>query len=80
MENNFNHIAKSISPLDGSSNNVPQVVITVHYPVLHLHGPRLIFNPSLRPGSDVDGKENVDGDGIENVDEGICEVIVKFYE
>ncbi|GJS71309.1 ribonuclease H-like domain-containing protein [Tanacetum coccineum] len=26
-------------------------------------------------GSDVDGKENVDGDGIENVDEGIGEVI-----
>ncbi|GKF09812.1 hypothetical protein Tco_0044036, partial [Tanacetum coccineum] len=31
-------------------------------------------------GSDVDGKENVDGDVIENIDEGISEVIVKFYE
>ncbi|GKA41574.1 retrovirus-related pol polyprotein from transposon TNT 1-94, partial [Tanacetum coccineum] len=28
-------------------------------------------------GSDVDGKENVDGDGIKNVDEGIGEVIMK---
>ncbi|GJT48658.1 hypothetical protein Tco_0974815 [Tanacetum coccineum] len=62
-----------------------QVVITVHYPVLHLHGPLWSSKygsevDTENTGSDVDGKENVcDGDGIENGG-GIGEVIVKFYE